>query len=110
MTAAGVVDMIRGRISIKNPAIRDLTIEAAVDEAHDAVRITLRHVSPGRDDGQPQALFFMHLISVHEIDRMPDDYVLRGLVADIVRQLYLHEFQECFHIDGVRVFDPHAEE
>lgn len=36
-----------------------------------------------------------------------DAYIVREIEA-VVKEIFMHEFHECWHMDGIRVHDPHA--
>ncbi len=36
-----------------------------------------------------------------------DAYIVRE-IESVVKEIFMHEFSECWHLDGFRVHDPHA--
>lgn len=114
MTPAGeLVEAIVARVAVKNPpfpirlVVRDLgTLEVGL------AAITL---VPDRDTGLPSKVTHTRLLPRHQVedfsrDRVEFERAILREVTELVRSVFIHEFDECFHIDGVRVRDPHARE
>lgn len=107
MTAAEAVEFVRTRIELKNPPFPGTKLMA--ENVAGALRLTLRFEVPHRDTGEIGPIYQTEIISAFDDFPMPPDY-FKHHVADFVRRAFMHEFGECFHVDGVRIFDPHQGE
>jgi hypothetical protein len=108
VTAAEAVEYVRTRVALKNPALPGMKLEAdLLDPFGEQIRLMVKFIVPHRDTGECQNIYQAEVIAWDE--RMPADY-FSHIVADFVRRAFVHEFSECFHVDGERVFDPHQGE
>lgn len=80
--------------------------------ADDHLTLLVRGRAPDRDTGEDSSIIRVNMLHLElfeqeaEIDRL-DEFVLRE-VYEMLRHQYLHELDEAFKVNGVRVFDPHA--
>ena len=88
-----------GRRVLKTDAGRVLELRASFDEG----------AALDRETGQPltRGLLIMTGISEQAISQMSETAFLRE-VKTAMAKLVLHELDESFLVDGVRVFDPHV--
>jgi hypothetical protein len=105
VTPTEAVDLVRKRISLKNPALLGLKVDVEVD-ARDTLMIRASYLVPHRDTGDQTRIF--NVSTYHRWDDMPAEYLL-AMVEDHIRSVFLHEFYETFHRDGVRIHDPHRD-
>lgn len=90
------------RIQIKNaPWLMALTIDKG--EKPETWVLGVRIETTDRDVGDLLNLTFYFPFTLPMTERG-----LMTLYESSVRHVFLHEFAECFHVDGVRVNDPHV--
>jgi hypothetical protein len=66
---------------------------------------------PDRDSGRIGSLRFTRVMSMRGWwNRVLFERELEGQVRELIREAVLHEVDESLHIDGVRKYDPHAQE
>ncbi len=95
------------RVTFRNPPF---PIEVRVLDFWDGdreVRCAFDTTVPNRDGGG--AIRVTHGFRV-PLDPRIDDKRLLDLIYAEARRVFLHELDECFHVDGVRTRDPHASE
>lgn len=91
------------RIEIRNPPFPvELTCHRQVTVGGWLVHVTWK--VPHRDN--PMKLVEIGCYAMIK-DHDSEMYALME-IEDRIRGAFVHEFQECFHIDGVRIRDPHA--
>lgn len=73
-----------------------------------AIGVTL-HTQPRERtvDGPVVRVELLEYVSAYMLDNM---MTVVDLVRRCIHKALLHELDECFHVDGVRVFDPHERE
>lgn len=84
------------RVSIRNPPFPVLL------EIHDTGRLTITLTVKDRDHG-----FEVHVMFDFEILLPITDAIFLEVVESRLRAAWLHELHECYHVDGVRINDPH---
>lgn len=60
-----------------------------------------------RDTGLPLEVTTARVMDATGVDLMKEDGALQAIRQN-VRDLVMHELDECFLVDGVRAFDPHS--
>lgn len=92
------------RVTMKNPPF---PVEVEPRLRFDRLGVAVTWRAPDRDTGKPTRI-------TEEHDMPPLDYIKEAdvfaLVHRAVVKSFLHECDECFHVDGVRMFDPHAKD
>lgn len=82
----------------------------ALDGACGTLRFQIESMLADRDDRKPRLVMFQSEIRISPDDLWGD--LMKEAVARYLRQalhmFVAHEVDECFYVDGGRVFDPHA--
>lgn len=102
--AVAIVRDIVKTIEIRNPpfAIGPLLVEEDWSLSNSSVRVRYRYSAKDRDSGLPTDIHYQTTIDA-ELPR----YKIERRLREALFHAFEHEFRECFHIDGVRVEDPH---
>lgn len=110
MTAAEASEAVK-RISLGPCAIRGLRL--TTQSTYDGLMFRLSYVAQDRDTGHDTTVNHGMVVGGNELERMTigqgADYLLTRARA-FVRGAFLHEFEECFRLDGAIENDPHANE
>lgn len=112
MTAAEAAEIIRRRILLKNPPMEmtlgtEVVHDDSISMSTGRIRIWVKYRVPARDTGDVIPISNWQDIMLWDGFREEE---LVDMVEYQVRGAFLHEFGETFHLDGVRVRDPHAGE
>ncbi len=68
-----------------------------------SVTVLVGHAWPDRDSGLP-----IDVETALDI-RFPENTgAVLGRILQAMQSILIHELMECFHLDGERMFDPHA--
>lgn len=91
-------------ITLKHPPF---PIRLAVGTMNDKVAFYAFTMVPDRETGR--------LVEVTHVDYLSkyDGYYKEAVLAraeSFLRSVFLHELFECFHVEGIRIRDPHAAE
>lgn len=70
-------------------------------------RVCARFHVPDRDTGNPSSV--THVLTLSPVDA-DDNEGARDVLFDALLHALRHELREAFHVEGVRVFDPHVPE
>lgn len=68
------------------------------------ISLTLCVTVPDRSTGEATQVFHVRFLASYDIDADRLIYTCRAMLIGA----FLHEFAEAYHVDGVRVEDPHA--
>ncbi len=93
------------RIEIRNPPF-PMYMSIEPGSFHDSGRLIIRARVPDRDGGHP--IDVMHPFPIPD-PRYRAMMPFEEFVWDCIRNVVMHEAAECFHVDGVRVRDPHRQ-
>lgn len=99
-------EKLLARISLRNPAIAT-RLRLRPGYSRIGATLEVRLLSPHRDTGE------MIEVSLDTHLRWGEDYPEGYAIHQImhaIEQAWLHELRECFHVDGVRIKDPHGGE
>jgi hypothetical protein len=77
------------------------------DDVVGGVELTVAWEVPDRDTGLPQPVSTVQQFRARDIGHMDEKAVFEVIYRSVMNAFY-HELQEMWHIDGVRVRDPHA--
>jgi hypothetical protein len=83
-----------------------IQLVACRDEYLDAMRLQASMDVKCRDTGAPICTYMVETISMEGVAQLSRNAAVR-LVHDFLRRLLVHELDECFLVNGVRVYDPH---
>lgn len=88
------------RIEIRNPPF---PISIYIRELVGIARLHIDTVVNDRDDGRPTEVHFNF-----KLEPMYEEQFIE-YVESCLRGVFLHELAETFHLDGVRVHEPHPD-
>lgn len=91
-------------VTMKNPPWRHwrMVFLDRLDEA--GMRIQISFEAPDRDNGQPTQVFVIRGCAEYQLR---DERSIVHEVRKAIETAFLHELDESFHVNGVRVNDPH---
>lgn len=92
---------------VRNPGLNDLRLQTRVTGLD--LEIMVSHWPPDRDTAEPVQISRRRRLHIHEINLRGKEWLISE-IAHEVREMFVHEFQECFHVDGERYRDPHLNE
>jgi hypothetical protein len=92
------------RISFRSPAI---PMQMRVNE-RGGLYLTVYMQVPHVDTGEVAFVQESHMLTPHFVLSV-EEAVLVRIVSSYMRKLWLHEFDECLHLDETRVVDPHPD-
>ena len=103
LTVEDLIEQLNSRYSLVNSPIDLDIIFTKLDE--DSVQVKLVMQVPDRDTGE------IGIFS--NTNTIKRDWSLVNIDSRIewaVKNIFVHEFKEAFHINGIRVLDPHKDD
>lgn len=100
MTSLERLRKIASRVTMVNSPIAISSV--SISELEGDYHATISVLVPDRESGTPRAVFHTR--------RIYEDYeeaMLLDVIREMTRNVFNHEWAEAFHVDGVRVHDPH---
>jgi hypothetical protein len=104
MTTAERWRQIAGRVSA---ALLPWNLEISVREIDFNIHVSLMACVPDRDTMLPSGVTFDYTFADYHVAESSDEAVI-DLLYSMFRVFVLHELDEAFTLDGVRIKDPHA--
>jgi len=95
---------VLARITMKNPPF---PVEIEPRLRFQRLGVAVRWRAPDRDTGKMVVVTEEHNLPPLEDIKEVDVF---ALVHHAVVKSFIHECDECFHVDGVRTYDPHRAE
>ena len=89
------------RVTVRNPPF-PIRIWADVDIMSFAVHVVVSWQVKDRDAGHQ-----ITVSTVRTIRPEMSEAMTLMVIESAVREAFNHEFAECFHVDGKRIYDPH---
>lgn len=91
-------------VEVRHPAIADLRVEAQVIDNDETLVIRVSWSAPDRDTGRADNFQRFSRIRLAYANTETVHTEIEGMV----REVFKHEFEECFHLRGRRVYEPHS--
>lgn len=98
------------RFAIVNPPFPvKVIVQGDSSALRPTMAVRINWTVPCRETGRPIKLSRINYLTRWDKEFMTEDRLFR-MMQKWVREVFLHEADECIQVDGIRRFDPHADE